>query len=890
MSLSSFRWRSLSTRITFVTLSILLISIWALAIYVSRTLRTDIERQLSEQQFSTVSFMAKEISGELKNRISALELIASSIDESLMKNPAALQAFLEQRPILSILFNVGVFVTGKDGIAIADYPRIAGRVGTNYSDREHVATVLKEGKTRFSKPVAGRVIHGAPSLPLSVPIHDKHGRVIGVLVGPTNLSSPSFLDKVTNSTYGKTGGYLVIARQYRLIVTATDKRFIMTPLLGVGKIPLIDRFVDGYEGSGILVNQLGEERLASTKGIPEANWHVTVSLPIAEAFAPVRNMQQRILLATTLLTLLAIAVSWWTLRRAFAPMLSAIKTLAVQSRSGQLLQPLPVVKQDEVGELIGGFNWLLETLKHREESMRESESRYRRLIESSPDIVYVFSNQRGGIFYSPRVEELLGYHPDYMYAHPFLWRDSIHPEDIPKAKRAIYSSESGKPFVIEYRIKDAQGQWRWFFDRSTEIGTANGELLIEGMVTDITERKRTEEELHRAMETAEFSNRAKSEFLANMSHEIRTPLNGLMGNVQLLEMTELTGEQKEYLSAILLSGESLLALINDILDLSKIEAEKVILEMTDFSLRGSLNNVIRMQRIRAANKGLSLKLQIPKQMPDTLIGDELRVRQILLNLLNNAVKFTSEGGITVSAEIKERDSSKVLIEFSVIDSGIGIPNAALQEIFEPFVQVDGSISRRYGGSGLGLAISRRLTELMGGSISADSTEGVGSTFRVLLPFGVAHEGVPQQSAAEAPSAATALWAGPVFKVLLVEDNEINRQFGKTLLTKMGHHVAVAADGREALGTLLRERFDIVLMDIQMPMMNGEEALQVVREREQGSGTHLPVIALTAHSLKGDAEKYLRAGFDGYVSKPLDVKQLVFEMKRVLHLNAEADAG
>ena len=737
MHLKLPHFRSLKTRIIFVTLAILIISIWALAIYISETLRTDIERQLSDQQFSMVSFMAKEISGELNNRISALELIANSIDESLLKNPAALQTFLEHRPILSVLFNVGVFVTGKDGIAIADYPRIAGRVGTNYSDREHVATVLKEGKTRVSRPVAGRVIHGAPSLPLSAPIHDKQGRVIGVLVGPTNLSRPSFLDKVTNGTYGKTGGYLIIARQYRLIITATEKRFIMAPLLGVGKIPLIDRFVDGYEGSGILANQLGEERLESTKGIPEANWYVTASLPIAEAFAPVRNMQQRILLAATLLTLLAIAVSWWTLRRAFAPMLSATKTLAVQSRLGQPPQQLPVVKQDELGELIGGFNQLLEMLRQRGEELHGHEieltmqneelrrtqglleatrARYFDLYELAP-VGYATIGKSGLILQANlTLSTLLGTARGALVGQRFSRFIKKEDQDVFYLKRKqIFESEEASEFDL--RMVKRDGTPFWVHLETAVALEGDGASALRIVLSDITARKLADFELLETREAADVANRAKSEFLANMSHEIRTPLNGLMGNVQLLEMTELTGEQKDYLSTILLSGESLLALINDILDLSKIEAEKVILEIADFSLRGSLNNVIRMQRIRAANKGLSLKLQIPNQMPDALIGDELRVRQILLNLLSNAVKFTAEGGITLSAEIKERDNSKVLIEFSVIDSGVGIPKAALQEIFEPFVQVDGSISRRFGGSGLGLAICRRLAELMGGGLA-----------------------------------------------------------------------------------------------------------------------------------------------------------------------------
>ena len=450
---------------------------------------------------------------------------------------------------------------------------------------------------------------------------------------------------------------------------------------------------------------------------------------------------------------------------------------------------------------------------------------------------------------------------------------------------------SGRTYDDEYVMNPADGSRSRIIHAigRLEKDEQGNPFRVVGFIQDVTERKQAERELIAARETAEAANRSKSEFLANMSHEIRTPLNGVIGNAQLLEMSEPTAEQKEYLSAIMLSGSNLLSLINDILDLSKIEAEKVVLEQADFSLRGCFNDIVRTQRSRLANKRLSLKLDIPNEVPDALIGDELRVKQIMLNLLGNAIKFTNEGSITLSAAIKERDSSNALIELAVTDTGIGIPKDVADDIFKPFVQADSSTTRQYGGSGLGLTICRRLAELMGGSIAVESTEGVGSTFSVLLPFPVVHQ-VAHEQGAPAVEATMALWTGPAMKVLLAEDNEINQQFGMALLKKMGHSVTLAENGMDALAALEKDQFDLVLMDIQMPVMDGEQALAVLRERERTIDAHLPVIAATAYALKGDEEKFLADGFDGYVSKPLEVKKLVTEMKRVLELKDTADAG
>jgi CheY-like chemotaxis protein len=368
-----------------------------------------------------------------------------------------------------------------------------------------------------------------------------------------------------------------------------------------------------------------------------------------------------------------------------------------------------------------------------------------------------------------------------------------------------------------------------------------------------------------------------------MSHEIRTPMNGVLGMVQLLEMTELTEEQQEYVDLLKQSGKNLLSLISDILDLSKIEAGKIQLQPAGFSLHQCIKDIVLMQQAVTFEKKLRLDVDLAGEIPHILIGDQLRIKQILINLLGNAVKFTSAGSITISAELLEQHGTSVLVRIMVRDTGIGISPEALEVIFNPFTQEDGSTTRRYGGTGLGLTITRSLVELMGGTVSAESTPGVGSCFTVTLPFAIGRE---ISTTRESPRERPCDREGSRRRILFVEDDPINIAFGEFLLRKLGHDFLTAQNGRECLDALEQGRFDIVLMDIQMPVLNGEETLLEIRRNEQESGLRQPVIAVTAHSMCGDRERFLANGFDGYVSKPLTAGELLDEMERMKKMAAK----
>jgi PAS domain S-box-containing protein len=662
-----------------------------------------------------------------------------------------------------------------------------------------------------------------------------------------------------------------------------------------------------------------------------------------------------------------------------------------------------------------------------EDSLRESEERFRIMADSCPTIIWVTDGEGRLRLTNRMCREFFG--PAFEHAESPADTSLLHPDDRDEyAGGFLKAVRERSPFRGEARVRRADGEWRWIHSYAEPRLSASGDFLGHvGISPDITERKEAEHALQSAKQAAEAANRAKGEFLANMSHEIRTPMSAVIGLTDLMLETELAADQRGYMEGVRNSAEALLRILNDILDFSKIEAGRLDFETIGFDLRRVLESTLKVLGVRAMSKGLELTGEVAPEVPRRLTGDPARLRQILVNIVGNAIKFTEEGEVEIRAGIQSQTENEVELHFTVRDTGIGIPPDKQEHVFRPFVQADSSTTRQFGGTGLGLTISSQLVELMRGRMWIESEEGRGSTFHFTARFGIdaaspeerppdlrelagrsvlvvddndtnrqilgrilssaglrtsladsgaaalealqaaarqgdafallvldlqmpgmdgfgvlermqadpqlagtrialLSSGVRPGDAARAralgvsvhlpkpvgeielldavrlgwnhgsgasvpkpPTAQTSVETTPL-RILVVEDNPVNRLLATRLVEKHNHRVTAAANGREALERLESETFDCVLMDVQMPVMDGLEATAAIRLKERETGGFLPVIAMTAHAMAGDLERCLAAGMDGYVTKPVSAADLFATIQNVMQRRKSGGLG
>ena len=594
--------------------------------------------------------------------------------------------------------------------------------------------------------------------------------------------------------------------------------------------------------------------------------------------------------------------------------------------SSYLTIKFPLLNQDGECYAVGGISADITAKKQAEVELTLQKTLFEAIFNAVPDALAITNTEREFIMCNPGFSRTFGYAPEKILGQQtvMMYESAEEFERQGRERFHLSAKKKSKPYLANYRTEDGQ-----IFPGET-VGTIikdkDGDTLgFMGLIRDVSERLQAQkalqaanddleervtertEELKKAKEEAEGASRAKGEFLANMSHEIRTPMNVILGMNQLALDTELSAEQRKYIETIQQASKNLLNLIDDILDFSKIEAGQITLEDRPFDLRPTLKSLLQTFELKAQEKGLQLLTELSPQVPESLVGDNFRLNQILINLIGNAIKFTESGSITIHVELLSEEDKQVIVQFKVEDSGCGIRQDAIDKIFDSFTQADSSTTRLFGGTGLGLTISKKLTELLGGKIWVESEPGKGSAFFFTAVFQKgAASAIPTTNATtkkgkeDQPSAAAA-----ALKILVVEDNRFNMELTRIVLKKKGHQTSEATSGLQALELLTRESFDVILMDVQMPGMDGITATRIIRQSEEGQlagkeksvqpeiaeklierlrGSHIPIVAMTAHAMSGDRQKCLEAGMDDYVTKPFEPDEVFAVLQQLTQAN------
>jgi PAS domain S-box-containing protein len=836
---------------------------------------------ISRQQFTMVSAMAEEIDAKLTNAQSQLVGIAGTIPSDMLNNPQKAQAFLLSRSDTSVTFDNGLFLLSPIGRMITITPYEAKLIGKDYAFRDYFKKTSSTLKPQISQPLFSTRQHSHPTITFTAPILDDKGRLLGVLAGSVDLLKDNFLGKLAAVKIGEKG-YFYLFNSDRTLVVHPDRRRMLKKDVPPGANKFFDLAIGGFEGTGETVTSYGMRTLSSFKRLKNMNWILAVNFAQDEAYAAFNKTRRYLIFAFIGSLCCSSLLIAYSMRYLTAPLLQFIRHVEDMTGTGKDSQLVQIETSDEIGTLAQAFNRLVSELAQQKKAYLAQQEFCINLVHNAAVPIFVIDAAHQVIIWNRSCEELTGIKASEIVGTDQQWKPFYQEKRPVLADIAIDGNLSELPNFYESHtpshlnpdslrsegwFQALNGSDRYITFAAATVRNSGGEIVASiETLQDITDKKRMLEELSRAVAVADAANQAKSLFLANMSHEIRTPMNGVLGMSELLLGSELTQEQRRFAEIAHSSGQVLLSIINDILDFSKMEAGKMELDSAPFLIRTLVEDSLGLFAEMAQAKGVELACLVHRDVPPSLVGDPVRLRQILMNLISNGVKFIERGEVTVNVKVVEPVDDAVMLHFAVSDSGIGIPKDAQALVFQQFMQLDGSASRKQRGTGLGLAIVRQLVALMGGEIGVTSGEGTGSLFWFTLPLQTGNSGTGVVA-----SPAHSL---PGLRALLVDDNVTVLKILEQTVNSWGICADTALSGREALALIRstnRPRYDIAILDLAMPEMDGIELALALREDPATAPLHL--LMLTSFGGGADQERVSEAGVERCLSKPVRYAQL-----------------